>query len=91
MPAMRTSLEHAAVRDLISLMQQAAPGLLLTPTFGGTLPLHEFGVRFSTPIVVLPLANHDNNQHAENENIRLQNIWDAISLYGALFARYGRD
>jgi acetylornithine deacetylase/succinyl-diaminopimelate desuccinylase-like protein len=90
-PAMRTSLEHAAVRDLISLMQQAAPGLLLTPTFGGTLPLHEFGVRFATPIVVLPLANHDNNQHAENENIRLQNIWDAISLYGALFARYGRD
>jgi hypothetical protein len=22
------------------------------------------------------VANHDNNQHSENENLRLQNLWD---------------
>jgi len=88
-PALRTSLDEPAVQELIRLIRQAAPDVLLTPTLGGTLPLYEFGVRFSTPIVLLPLANHDNNQHAENENIRLQNIWDAISVFGAVLAGYG--
>jgi acetylornithine deacetylase/succinyl-diaminopimelate desuccinylase-like protein len=42
-----------------------------------------------TPIIVLPLANHDNNQHAENENLRLQNLWDAMTVYGAVLAKFG--
>jgi acetylornithine deacetylase/succinyl-diaminopimelate desuccinylase-like protein len=33
-----------------------------------------------------PIANHDNNQHAANENLRLQNLWDAIDVYAGLFA-----
>jgi acetylornithine deacetylase/succinyl-diaminopimelate desuccinylase-like protein len=44
----------------------------------------------SAPIIILPLANHDNNQHAENENIRLQNLWDAMSVYGAVLATFGQ-
>jgi len=27
----------------------------------------------------------DDNQHAANENIRLQNLWDGIDVYVALF------
>ena len=30
------------------------------------------------------LANYDNNQHAENENIRLQNLWDGIETWAAV-------
>jgi acetylornithine deacetylase/succinyl-diaminopimelate desuccinylase-like protein len=60
---------------------------------GADLPLHEFGSRLSAPIaipiVILPLANHDNNQHAENENIRLQNLWDAMRIYWAVLAAFG--
>ena len=35
-------------------------------------------------IVGVPLANYDNNQHAANENLRLQNLWDGIDVYAAL-------
>ena len=74
---------------MTNLMRSIAPDLIVTPTMGGSLPLHEFGSRLSAPIIILPLANHDNNQHAENENIRLQNLWDAISTYAAVLANYG--
>lgn len=32
----------------------------------------------------LPIANHDNNQHAENENIRLKNFFEGIETMAAL-------
>jgi hypothetical protein len=28
--------------------------------------------------------NYDNNQHAENENLRLQNLWDGIETMAAI-------
>jgi hypothetical protein len=37
-----------------------------------------------TPTITVPIANHDNNQHAENENLRLQNLWDGLETYVAL-------
>jgi acetylornithine deacetylase/succinyl-diaminopimelate desuccinylase-like protein len=42
-------------------------------------------------VVGVPIANHDNNQHAANENIRVQNLWDGIEAYAAILARFGRD
>jgi len=40
-----------------------------------------------TPVVGVPIVNHDNDQHAANENLRLQNLWDGIEVYAALMAR----
>ena len=37
------------------------------------------------PVIGVPIVNHDNNQHAANENLRLQNLWDGIEIYTALF------
>ncbi len=88
-PALRTPLDHPVSLRLTRLMRLIAPDLIVTPSMGGSLPLYEFGNRLSAPIIILPLANHDNNQHAENENIRLQNLWDAISIYGAILATFG--
>jgi hypothetical protein len=34
--------------------------------------------------ISVPIANHDNNQHAENENIRLMNLWSGIETMAAL-------
>jgi acetylornithine deacetylase/succinyl-diaminopimelate desuccinylase-like protein len=34
--------------------------------------------------ISVPIANHDNNQHAENENIRIQNLFDGIETMGSL-------
>jgi acetylornithine deacetylase/succinyl-diaminopimelate desuccinylase-like protein len=36
------------------------------------------------PIVILPIANYDNNQHAADENIRLGNLFYGIEAYAAV-------
>ncbi len=88
-PALRTPMDDPVAMRLTKLLRQIAPDLILTPNMGGSLPLFEFGDRLDAPVVILPLANHDNNQHAENENIRLRNIWDAMQVYGAVLAKFG--
>jgi acetylornithine deacetylase/succinyl-diaminopimelate desuccinylase-like protein len=88
-PGLRTPMDDAMSQRLVRLMQSVTNDLILTPSMGGSLPLDSFATRMETPIIVLPLANHDNNQHAENENIRLQNMWDAMSIYGVILANFG--
>lgn len=88
---LRTSMDGEMSQRLIQLMRQISPDLILTPSMGGGLPLNAFRSRMQTPIIVLPLANHDNNQHAENENLRLQNLWDAMTVYGAVLAKFGEQ
>ena len=54
------------------------------PTSGGSLPLAVITDNLKTVTISVPVANYDNNQHAENENIRLQNLWDGIETFAAL-------
>ena len=58
--------------------------VVLLPTSGGSLPLSVITENLKTVTLSVPIANYDNNQHAENENIRLQNLWDGIETYAAL-------
>jgi len=88
-PGLRTPMDAVMPQRLVQLLQSVTTDLILTPSMGGSLPLDAFATRMDTPIIVLPLANHDNNQHAENENIRLQNMWDAMSIYGVILANFG--
>jgi acetylornithine deacetylase/succinyl-diaminopimelate desuccinylase-like protein len=39
---------------------------LRVPSLGGSLPLYLFTEILGKPAIILPIANHDNNQHAEN-------------------------
>jgi hypothetical protein len=32
------------------------------------------------------VVNHDNNQHAKDENLRLQNLWSGMETLAALLA-----
>jgi hypothetical protein len=54
------------------------------PTAGGSLPLFLFEQYLNAKTISVPIANHDNNQHAENENIRLLNFWNGIETMAAL-------
>jgi acetylornithine deacetylase/succinyl-diaminopimelate desuccinylase-like protein len=54
------------------------------PILGGSLPTYLFAEALKAPLVVVPIANHDNNQHAANENLRLQNLWDAIAVFAGI-------
>jgi acetylornithine deacetylase/succinyl-diaminopimelate desuccinylase-like protein len=58
--------------------------LIRLPTMGGSLPIYLIEEVTGAPVVILPIANHDNNQHGKNENLRLQNLWDAIEIYAAV-------
>ncbi len=58
--------------------------IVLLPTSGGSLPLSIITENLRTVTISVPIANYDNNQHAENENIRLQNLWDGIESFAAL-------
>jgi acetylornithine deacetylase/succinyl-diaminopimelate desuccinylase-like protein len=53
------------------------------PTLGGSLPLSIITEALGQPTITVPIANYDNNQHTENENIRLQNLWDGIETFAS--------
>jgi len=59
------------------------------PTSGGSLPLSIITDRLRTVTISVPIANYDNNQHAENENLRLQNLWDGIETLAAVMMMKG--
>jgi acetylornithine deacetylase/succinyl-diaminopimelate desuccinylase-like protein len=42
------------------------------------------------PLIGLPTVNHDNSQHASNENLRLQNLWDGMVVYAGVIAEMGK-
>jgi acetylornithine deacetylase/succinyl-diaminopimelate desuccinylase-like protein len=51
--------------------------------------MYLFVDNLKTPAVGIPIVNHDNNQHAANENLRLKNLWDGIETCAALLTRLG--
>ena len=70
---------------VIETVQSTTPDkIVLLPTSGGSLPLSIITENLRTVTLSVPIANYDNNQHAENENIRLQNLWDGIETLAAL-------
>jgi acetylornithine deacetylase/succinyl-diaminopimelate desuccinylase-like protein len=50
------------------------------------MPLDAMERASGSPSVVVPIVNHDDNQHAANENLRLQNLWDGVETMAALMA-----
>ena len=54
------------------------------PSLGGSLPLYLFGGSDELPVLIVPIANHDDNQHAPDENLRIRNLWYGMDLYAAL-------
>jgi acetylornithine deacetylase/succinyl-diaminopimelate desuccinylase-like protein len=84
-PAARTAMDHPIVRQVIGAATRVSGDeLVLLPGMGGSLPLYLFTDLLAKPALIVPVANHDNNQHAPNENLRVANFWYAIDLYGAV-------
>jgi acetylornithine deacetylase/succinyl-diaminopimelate desuccinylase-like protein len=85
-PASRTSLDLPFSRELASIMTAAGHAPVLLPTAGGSLPMDLFQQGNDVPVIAFPIANHDDNQHAANENLRLQNLWDGLEVFAAFFS-----
>ena len=85
-PAARTSMDLPIVRQVVGAVREAAgEELVLVPALGGSLPLYLFTDVMEKPALIIPIANHDDNQHAADENLRIANLWYGIELYAALF------
>jgi acetylornithine deacetylase/succinyl-diaminopimelate desuccinylase-like protein len=88
-PALWTDMDLPISKAVARVVDEAVDGpIVLTPSLGGSLPLFVFSeVLDAPPIIVVPIANHDNNQHAPNENLRIKNLWLGIEIYAALMSR----
>ena len=84
--AVRTSMDLEISRRVIDAIEAAHGPVIRLPTLGGSLPIFPIAEILKAPAIVVPIANHDNNQHGHNENIRLQNLWDGIETLAALLA-----
>jgi len=88
--SVRTSMDLPASRAVRRVASEAIGAeVLALPTLGGSLPLNTFAELFKAPLITVPIVNHDNSQHAKDENLRLQNLWDGIELFAGLMARLG--
>ena len=83
--AERTRMDLPISLAVIEAVQSTSTdNIVRMPTSGGSLPLSIITENLRTVTISVPIANYDNNQHAENENLRLQNLWEGIETFAAL-------
>jgi acetylornithine deacetylase/succinyl-diaminopimelate desuccinylase-like protein len=82
--AARTSMDLPISQELIRVVESARGPVIKLPTMGGGLPLESVERPLGTRTIIIPIGNHDNNQHGYDENLRIQNLWDGIELMAAL-------
>jgi len=82
--ARRTSMELPIAQEVIRTVESARGPVVKVPTSGATVPLEAFERPLGATTIMVPMANHDDNQHTFNENLRIQNLWDGIEMMAAL-------
>ena len=81
----RTSPLLPISKQVVSSLQDVfgAPPVQIR-TSGGTVPIAPFIEALGFPAIALPTVNFDNNQHGENENLRLGHFFRAVTTMAAL-------
>jgi acetylornithine deacetylase/succinyl-diaminopimelate desuccinylase-like protein len=83
--AFRTSTADPLARAVIaSLTRTYGEPPVQLRTLGGTVPIAPFIEALGFPALVVPTVNFDNNQHEENENLRLATFFDSIVTIAAV-------
>ena len=81
----RTEMTLPESRALIGALERAwGEPPIRARTMGGTVPIDFFIQALGIPAIGVPVVNFDNNQHSHNENVRLQNLWEAIVTFAAV-------
>jgi acetylornithine deacetylase/succinyl-diaminopimelate desuccinylase-like protein len=90
-PATRVAMDAPVSRAVLQSVESAlGTPVIAMPTLGGSLPMFIFDQVLKRPLIVLPIVNHDNSQHAANENLRLQNLWDGMVVYAGIMSELGK-
>jgi acetylornithine deacetylase/succinyl-diaminopimelate desuccinylase-like protein len=89
-PAVKTSMDLPVSKAIRSAVSEAtgAP-VLAVPMMGGSLPIDIFESVLKVPLIIVPTVNHDDNQHAKDENVRVQNLYDGVEVFAGVMARLG--
>jgi len=82
--AVRTPMDLPISAEVLRTVESVRGDVVKMPMMGGGLPLQEIERPLGTRTIVIPMGNHDNNQHSFNENLRIQNLWDGIEVMAAL-------
>jgi acetylornithine deacetylase/succinyl-diaminopimelate desuccinylase-like protein len=83
--AQRTPMDLPIAQKVVKAVGETAAGDVITvPSLGGSLPLFLFEKYLDSRPITVPIVNYDNNQHAENENVILQYLWDGIETMAAV-------
>jgi acetylornithine deacetylase/succinyl-diaminopimelate desuccinylase-like protein len=83
--AFRTAASDPLARAMVAAVTKvfgSAPVRLRT--LGGTVPIAPFIDSLGFPALLVPTVNFDNNQHEENENLRLGTFFDGIITIAAV-------
>ncbi|MBC3540603.1 M20/M25/M40 family metallo-hydrolase [Rufibacter sediminis] len=83
--AQRTPMDLPIAKSIqVAVQSTTKEPLVLIPSMGGSLPLYLFEEILGTKVITVPIVNYDNNQHAENENVKIQYLWEGIETIAAI-------
>jgi acetylornithine deacetylase/succinyl-diaminopimelate desuccinylase-like protein len=83
--AWRTDPDDPAARFITDALRgRYGERVVRIRTLGGGVPAGPFIEAFHVPTIGLSLANYDDNQHTDNENLRLGNLWNGIATLAAI-------
>jgi acetylornithine deacetylase/succinyl-diaminopimelate desuccinylase-like protein len=84
-PAQKTPMDLPIAQKVIAAIQTTTTDAVIKiPTVGGSLPLYIFETILKSPPVTIGIVNYDNNQHAENENVRISYLLEGIVTMAAV-------
>jgi acetylornithine deacetylase/succinyl-diaminopimelate desuccinylase-like protein len=84
-PATRTRFDHPVAQRVVrALREWGGDEPVIMPIMGGSAPGVWFPAIGGTDLVILPIVNEDNNQHAADENVRLGNVFRGIVLFAGV-------
>jgi acetylornithine deacetylase/succinyl-diaminopimelate desuccinylase-like protein len=85
--ATQTPLDLPASKAVVaSIERTVAYPVIKLPIVGASSGMADIVEQLQAPMVGVAIANYDDNQHAQNENLRLGNLWDGIEVYAGLLA-----
>jgi acetylornithine deacetylase/succinyl-diaminopimelate desuccinylase-like protein len=85
--AVKTDMDAPAAKAAVLAIERVEGGpILKVPMVGASSGIALLVTGLHAPMAGVSIANYDDNQHAENENLRLGNLWDGIAVYAGLLS-----
>jgi acetylornithine deacetylase/succinyl-diaminopimelate desuccinylase-like protein len=85
--ATKTAMDLPASKAVAASIERTVGyPVIKLPIVGASSGMADIVDQLRAPMVGVSIANYDDNQHAQNENLRLGNLWDGMEVYGGLLA-----